>query len=176
MKTRFRHRHRVGLVARVFDGLLNERVQVLGFHAVIAQLRVEAKASAELDNKLNRAVVGLRIGGVRQVEAAGEADPAVKTGLARGAEFHPGNQTERIGKTVVHAANRRQRVCHRMDDTKVLLECHRARSEEHTSELQSHHDLVCRLLLEKKKKKTKDPQLQKKKTTTTNNQITQNTL
>src|SRR5437773_7593698 len=28
-----------------------------------------------------------------------------------------------------------------------------ARSEEHTSELQSHHDLVCRLLLEKKKAK-----------------------
>src|SRR5437773_5905139 len=27
----------------------------------------------------------------------------------------------------------------------------RLRSEEHTSELQSHHDLVCRLLLEKKK-------------------------
>src|SRR5574343_996511 len=26
------------------------------------------------------------------------------------------------------------------------------RSEEHTSELQSHHDIVCRLLLEKKKK------------------------
>src|SRR5438034_7563439 len=39
------------------------------------------------------------------------------------------------------------------------------RSEEHTSELQSHSDLVCRLLLEKKKKK-------KKKTTkkTTNKQ------
>src|SRR5574343_877041 len=30
-----------------------------------------------------------------------------------------------------------------------------ARSEEHTSELQSHHDLVCRLLLEKKKKRKK---------------------
>src|SRR6266540_7181833 len=28
----------------------------------------------------------------------------------------------------------------------------RDRSEEHTSELQSHHDIVCRLLLEKKKK------------------------
>src|SRR5438132_5298220 len=28
------------------------------------------------------------------------------------------------------------------------------RSEEHTSELQSHSDLVCRLLLEKKKKNT----------------------
>src|SRR5207249_5811009 len=30
------------------------------------------------------------------------------------------------------------------------------RSEEHTSELQSRFDLVCRLLLEKKKKKIKD--------------------
>src|SRR5437773_4971852 len=30
------------------------------------------------------------------------------------------------------------------------------RSEEHTSELQSHHDLVCRLLLEKKKKNQKN--------------------
>src|SRR5438034_10654211 len=29
----------------------------------------------------------------------------------------------------------------------------KGRSEEHTSELQSHSDLVCRLLLEKKKKK-----------------------
>src|SRR5260221_9406432 len=32
------------------------------------------------------------------------------------------------------------------------------RSEEHTSELQSHSDLVCRLLLEKKKKKKKRAQ------------------
>src|SRR5438132_9159555 len=31
------------------------------------------------------------------------------------------------------------------------------RSEEHTSELQSHSDLVCRLLLEKKKMSTTDP-------------------
>src|SRR5438034_7279881 len=30
------------------------------------------------------------------------------------------------------------------------------RSEEHTSELQSHSDLVCRLLLEKKKKQPED--------------------
>src|SRR5438034_7793669 len=30
-----------------------------------------------------------------------------------------------------------------------------SRSEEHTSELQSHSDLVCRLLLEKKKSKTR---------------------
>src|SRR5438034_6763540 len=31
-----------------------------------------------------------------------------------------------------------------------------SRSEEHTSELQSHSDLVCRLLLEKKKRKYKN--------------------
>src|SRR5437588_1769425 len=31
-----------------------------------------------------------------------------------------------------------------------------SRSEEHTSELQSHSDLVCRLLLEKKKKEVRD--------------------
>src|SRR5437773_7558941 len=37
------------------------------------------------------------------------------------------------------------------------------RSEEHTSELQSHHDLVCRLLLEKKKKKKKKKKKQNKK-------------
>src|SRR5260370_32103853 len=33
-------------------------------------------------------------------------------------------------------------------------DCSLARSEEHTSELQSHLNLVCRLLLEKKKMKT----------------------
>src|SRR6266540_3583054 len=40
------------------------------------------------------------------------------------------------------------------------------RSEEHTSELQSHHDLVCRLLLEKKNQITKNPiHIKKKKKT-----------
>src|SRR5476649_3049642 len=37
------------------------------------------------------------------------------------------------------------------------------RSEEHTSELQSHSDLVCRLLLEKKKKKQQPTRTKKKK-------------
>src|SRR5438034_7879166 len=36
------------------------------------------------------------------------------------------------------------------------------RSEEHTSELQSHSDLVCRLLLEKKKKTTVELDMQRK--------------
>src|SRR5437588_7895439 len=39
------------------------------------------------------------------------------------------------------------------------------RSEEHTSELQSHSDLVCRLLLEKKKKKATIKKIKKNKRT-----------
>src|SRR5438034_10291844 len=41
-------------------------------------------------------------------------------------------------------------------DRPVVVAPESPRSEEHTSELQSHSDLVCRLLLEKKKKKTKN--------------------
>src|SRR5215468_12649010 len=48
------------------------------------------------------------------------------------------------------------------------------RSEEHTSELQSHHDLVCRLLLEKKKNNHmhSPPKKKKKKKPTNNNKTT----
>src|SRR5438477_9559462 len=42
----------------------------------------------------------------------------------------------------------------------------RRRSEEHTSELQSHVNLVCRLLLEKKKKKKEEKQTRNKHTET----------
>src|SRR5437588_4584923 len=47
------------------------------------------------------------------------------------------------------------------------------RSEEHTSELQSHSDLVCRLLLEKKKKRksTKITQHTEQKSTQTRNRV-----
>src|SRR5437773_6902763 len=44
---------------------------------------------------------------------------------------------------------------------------YRQRSEEHTSELQSHHDLVCRLLLEKKKRQPHLDLIQRLKQTTT---------
>src|SRR6185369_17852112 len=43
------------------------------------------------------------------------------------------------------------------------------RSEEHTSELQSHLNLVCRLLLEKKKRKPNPPPTDKKTRKTHNN-------
>src|SRR2546428_9772166 len=54
-----------------------------------------------------------------------------------------------------------------LGDAEPGLGCRRGqhspgRSEEHTSELQSRSDLVCRLLLEKKKKKSKDINTEKK--------------
>src|SRR5436190_16235619 len=61
-------------------------------------------------------------------------------------------EAERVVRYAVH-------VLDRGDEQAVLAEAlnthgivlARLRSEEHTSELQSHSDLVCRLLLEKKK-------------------------
>src|SRR5438034_8469469 len=54
----------------------------------------------------------------------------------------------------LHARKTGQRLgAHPWKDQHVAR-LHQERSEEHTSELQSHSDLVCRLLLEKKKKHT----------------------
>src|SRR5438034_6639755 len=47
-------------------------------------------------------------------------------------------------------------VCRRPRSCGTRFVARRQRSEEHTSELQSHSDLVCRLLLEKKKNSIAD--------------------
>src|SRR5438105_11698275 len=60
--------------------------------------------------------------------------------------------------TVTH-----HRVLLRIFATDLTANPHGCRSEEHTSELQSRVDLVCRLLLEKKKKKKKKKNKRKKK-------------
>src|SRR2546428_6200509 len=70
-----------------------------------------------------------------------------------------------VGESSRGATSRRRRGLHRVpapDGRRVAAGCsfpaasvNTARSEEHTSELQSRSDLVCRLLLEKKKKCTK---------------------
>src|SRR5438874_2827277 len=66
----------------------------------------------------------------------------------------------RAVKAAVHAAAHREH--HRRGAVvgalaPVLADARWARSEEHTSELQSRRDLVCRLLLEKKKKNVEPP-------------------
>src|SRR2546430_7836166 len=60
----------------------------------------------------------------------------------------PGNQRRRVDQRIVRVGNRRKML------RPVGLrrqQQQRERSEEHTSELQSQSNLVCRLLLEKKK-------------------------
>src|SRR5260370_30239045 len=49
------------------------------------------------------------------------------------------------------AAHKRDDIAKRLDAQSLAAAKRRLRSEEHTSELQSHLNLVCRLLLEKKK-------------------------
>src|SRR5438034_5636002 len=67
----------------------------------------------------------------------------------------------------VLAASERGGLLHAPD-----LYMEKLRSEEHTSELQSHSDLVCRLLLEKKKKKKKnDKEYREKDTQRKNKQL-----
>src|SRR5260221_10836696 len=56
-------------------------------------------------------------------------------------------RTDATARVEDQRADRRRRWRSRARSKKI-------RSEEHTSELQSHSDLVCRLLLEKKKKHT----------------------
>src|SRR5688572_31309467 len=50
---------------------------------------------------------------------------------------------------------RRRVIENRRDERCSVVDVQEVRSEEHTSELQSQSNLVCRLLLEKKKKKKK---------------------
>src|SRR5206468_10748339 len=56
------------------------------------------------------------------------------------------------------AARACRRACTRRCQARRDSGCGKRRSEEHTSELQSRSDLVCRLLLEKKKKQKKPEQ------------------
>src|SRR5438132_5956596 len=67
-----------------------------------------------------------------------------------------GDRTRDIAQQIQCNVRTVQRTCRRYEQlglAGLLTQAHR-RSEEHTSELQSHSDLVCRLLLEKKKKQT----------------------
>src|SRR2546427_1802477 len=64
------------------------------------------------------------------------------------------------GATVPFIARYRKEATGNLEDVKVRdIDEQRQRSEEHTSELQSQSNLVCRLLLEKKKKMTSHQQL-----------------
>src|SRR5699024_12773712 len=64
----------------------------------------------------------------------------------------PGGSAGAADRTCLRAA-RAARTAITAETTAITANTPATRSEEHTSELQSRFDLVCRLLLEKKKKK-----------------------
>src|SRR5260370_5453608 len=72
--------------------------------------------------------------------------PSVSTARRRPPSAHSSEPGPRISRTAIFAQTLSARVQVRTNERRA------ARSEEHTSELQSHLNLVCRLLLEKKKK------------------------
>src|SRR5262249_61883524 len=63
------------------------------------------------------------------------------------------------GSTSVRRRNRQPVACPSRNRGRLRAACSCVRSEEHTSELQSLTNLVCRLLLEKKKKRNKERSL-----------------
>ena len=93
----------------------------------------------------------------REIDERGAA-LAAATARAEKAEFEAG-QPAAARATVPEPANGRWATGalrrHGQDPVMTGTAEKDRRSEEHTSELQSHHDLVCRLLPEKKKTKTK---------------------
>src|SRR5262245_64269120 len=68
-------------------------------------------------------------------------------------EVIEGDPAGRIRLRVFRIRNRTRRTGHAKEAQRVAHSVRVARSEEHTSELQSLRHLVCRLLLEKKKNK-----------------------
>src|SRR5438034_8536234 len=84
---------------------------------------------------------------------SGSVRPGAAAGATRSSSSTPTAPKTRVSKAAISssrlAVRRSETVTTRPPDSRPK------RSEEHTSELQSHSDLVCRLLLEKKKKKKK---------------------
>src|SRR5690606_41904349 len=59
-------------------------------------------------------------------------------------------ESEMVATLSVASTREKTLVLSRQFSDQLFLRCHLRRSEEHTSELQSRENLVCRLLLEKK--------------------------
>src|SRR5439155_11496924 len=107
------------------------------------------RANMLVNQRQNRENDSVAITLFERIVALDPGFAAAQAGLARAyalrvSEFAPGD-TAALQRAQVAAEK-----ALRLDPN--LAEAHHARSEEHTSELQSRGHLVCRLLLEKKKK------------------------
>src|SRR5215475_15468365 len=108
----------------------------------------------------------------RERARCGGSPLAVTTGFRSGPPMASGSRFNRIARVTSRSSGSaptvRAQLSVSRNRTRARHTCRSrrrrmARSEEHTSELQSRENLVCRLLLEKKKKKPKTTQKQKKK-------------
>src|SRR5437773_12545327 len=129
-------------VAHPFDGV------ALAVREVIARVDVPGRAGAWMAGVENTVDDGVAKVEVRRRHVDCRAEHPLAVPELAGA--HPREQLSIFLHAAVaeRAVPARARQC-----PPALSDIVRGRSEEHTSELQSHHDLVCRLLLEKKKKK-----------------------
>src|SRR5690606_39636137 len=102
-------------------------------------------------------------GGVQSFEEArAELEEEYRAAQAQSAFY---DATQRLADLAFSSLTELESVAQAMD-----LPLRTVRSEEHTSELQSRENLVCRLLLEKKKKKKEQMRKEQKKTTKTINE------
>src|SRR5437773_7568821 len=85
--------------------------------------------------------------------------------------FRSDDRTSVLSLQSASDLGRRPALSQPLQDLGLKRRLTKQRSEEHTSELQSHHDLVCRLLLEKKKKKKKKKRKKQKKNNKTQRNI-----
>src|SRR2546430_8274624 len=83
--------------------------------------------------------------------------------------FRSQGDNQRASQRAQDAAQKAKTARNKLSQLKKKLSENQKRSEEHTSELQSQSNLVCRLLLEKKKKNTEQ------RTPTCNDQTTTST-
>src|SRR5260221_10236477 len=88
-----------------------------------------------------------------QQDAARHLRHTLEHGLPPGAQAMLGEQAESTARLL---SGMQAKLQEQEKEQHARIAIHHYRSEEHTSELQSHSDLVCRLLLEKKKKKKKN--------------------
>src|SRR5437867_9016919 len=89
--------------------------------------------------------------GERRRRSLGWRGPSAPSNGAPHVPDHSSSSLAALAQEVAYAGTRRRGIGH--DDDDWSRGDIGGRSEEHTSELQSPYDLVCRLLLEKKKKK-----------------------
>src|SRR5260221_14477727 len=126
--------HPLHIVQEALDNAVDEALAGFGKRITV---RLRKDGSAEVEDEGRGVPVDMH---------AEEKKPAVEVAFSM---LHAGGKFSRSGDGVYHISGGLHGVG--VAESNALSK----RSEEHTSELQSHSDLVCRLLLEKKNKKKK---------------------